>query len=128
MSVRVEISYGELIDKITILELKSRHAVDPVRRHNVVHELAQLEARRRACLPGDTRLDRLQAQLSDVNTRLWEIEDLLRDKERTKSFDGEFVELARSVYRANDLRSTIKREINELFDSSIIEEKLYQEY
>jgi hypothetical protein len=128
MSVCVEISFGELIDKITILEIKERHVVDPVRRGNVLRELTLLKERRRASLPQDPRLDDLQAQLRDVNGRLWDIEDRLREKEREEAFDPEFIDLARSVYRANDLRARIKRDINELFASSLVEEKLYKEY
>ena len=128
MSVCVEISYGELIDKITILEIKERHVVDPVGRGNVVRELTLLKERRRASLPQDPRLDDLHAQLRDVNGRLWDIEDCLREKEREQAFDPEFIDLARSVYRTNDLRARIKREINELFASGLVEEKLYKEY
>jgi hypothetical protein len=128
MSVCVEISYGELIDKITILEIRERHAADPLRRRNVMQELTLLKERRRTSLPEDPRLDELQARLRDVNARLWDIEDRLREKERDQAFDPEFIELARSVYRTNDLRSKIKRDVNELFESRLIEEKLYQEY
>jgi hypothetical protein len=128
MSVCVEISYGELIDKITILEIKERQVLDPERRRNVMRELTLLKERRRTSLPGDLRLDELQAQLQDVNQRLWDIEDRLREKERDKTFDPEFIDLARSVYRTNDLRARIKRDINELFASGVVEEKLYKEY
>jgi hypothetical protein len=128
MSVSVEISYGELIDKITILEIKERHVVEPAGRGNVLRELMLLADRRRACLPEDPRLDELQAELREVNQRLWDIEDRLREKERDKVFDPEFIELARSVYRTNDLRSRIKRQINEMFASKVVEEKLYEEY
>jgi hypothetical protein len=128
MSVSVEISYGELIDKITILEIKERQVAEPARRRNVMQELTLLKDRRLASLPEDPRLDELQAQLRDVNQRLWEIEDRLREKERDKAFDPEFIELARSVYRTNDVRSRIKRQINDMFASGVVEEKLYEEY
>jgi hypothetical protein len=128
MSVSVEISYGELIDKITILEIKERQVAEPARRRNVMQELTLLKDRRLASLPEDPRLDELQAALREVNQRLWEIEDRLREKERDKAFDPEFIELARSVYRTNDVRSRIKRQINEMFASGVVEEKLYEEY
>jgi hypothetical protein len=94
----------------------------------VVRELTLLKERRRASLPADLRLDELQARLREVNERLWDVEDRLREKEREKAFDPEFIELARSVYRTNDLRARIKRDINELFASGVVEEKLYKEY
>jgi hypothetical protein len=97
MSVSVEISYGELIDKITILEIKARRLADPARRRNVAVELALLEKRRREILSDSARLGALTLELRGVNERLWEIEDRIRAKERSKVFDQEFVDLARSV-------------------------------
>jgi hypothetical protein len=128
MSVSVEISYGELIDKITILEIKARRLVDPERRRNVAAELALLEKRRREVLPDSARLAALRLELRSVNEHLWEIEDRIRGKEQSKVFDQEFVDLARSVYLQNDLRAGIKRRINEALGSGIVEEKEYHRY
>jgi hypothetical protein len=128
MSVSVEISYGELIDKITILEIKARHVVDPQRRGQVAVELAQLQRRRCEELPDSARFAALQQELKEINERLWEIENRIRSKERSKTFDQEFIELARSVYRQNDLRASIKQRINEESGSGIVEQKEYQQY
>jgi Family of unknown function (DUF6165) len=128
MSVSVEISYGELIDKITILEIKARRLVDPARRRNVAVELGLLEKRRREVLPDSARLAALRLELSGVNERLWEIEDRIRTKEQSKAFDQEFIELARSVYLQNDQRARIKRRIDEELGSGLVEEKEYQRY
>jgi Family of unknown function (DUF6165) len=128
MSVSVEVSYGELIDKITILEIKARHLVDPARQRNVETELAQLRKRCREALPASARLTALTHELKAINERLWEIENRIRIKERSRTFDQEFIELARSVYLQNDLRSGVKQRINEEFGSGIVEQKEYQEY
>jgi Family of unknown function (DUF6165) len=128
MSVSVEISYGELIDKITILEIKARRLVDPARRRNVAVELALLEKRRREALPHSARLAALKLELAGINERLWDIENRIRAREQSKIFDQEFIELARSVYMQNDQRARIKRRINEEFGAGIVEEKEYQRY
>jgi len=128
MSVSVEISYGELIDRITILEIKARRLVDPERRRHVSAELAQLEKHLREALPEGARLTALKQELEAVNARLWEIENRIRAKERSRTFDREFIELARSVYLQNDLRASIKQRINEEFESGIVEQKEYQRY
>ena len=126
MSVSVEISYGELIDKITILEIKARRLGDPEGRRLVSAELAQLEARLREAFPESARLNALKQELGAVNERLWEIENRIRAKERSRTFDREFIELARSVYLQNDLRASIKRRINEELGSGIVEHKDYE--
>ena len=123
MSVSVEISYGELIDKITILEIKARHLGDPARRRLVSAELAQLEAHLREAFPESALLNALKQELGAVNERLWDIENRIRAKERSRTFDREFIELARSVYLHNDLRASIKRRINDEFGSGIVEHK-----
>ena len=128
MSVSVEISYGELIDRITILEIKTRRLADPQRRNHVAAELAQLQQRRWEKLSDSGRLAALQQELKEINERLWEIENRIRSKERSKTFDQEFIELARSVYLQNDLRASIKQRINEEFGSGIVEQKEYQRY
>ncbi|MGH6954258.1 MAG: DUF6165 family protein [Alphaproteobacteria bacterium] len=124
----VEVSPGELIDKLTILEIKCERIVDPAKLANVRAELDMLEAARRRSLPESPELDRLQAELKTVNQRLWTIEDLIRSCEREREFGHTFIELARSVYRTNDRRALVKRAINDRFGSAIVEEKSYQAY
>ena len=124
----VPVSYGELIDKITILEIKSERIGDSVKRANVCAELELLNATwsRDPASRGDIATQR--ATLRAVNGELWEIEDRIRFKEKSKAFDAEFIELARSVYIRNDERAAIKRAINEKLGSTLIEEKSYQDY
>lgn len=129
MSVAVEISFGELIDKITILEIKLERMTDLGQLSNVRTELKLLKA-----VWVDIAADKepevleLALALKGVNERLWDIEDAIRDHERKKVFDGCFIELARSVYLNNDHRAQIKHKINVLLDSSIREEKSYRRY
>lgn len=128
MSILVEVSYGELIDKITILEIKVERINDPDKVRNVSIELANLKHALATHVPPDLVIEKLADQLRSVNLHLWGVEDRLRKKENEKSFDDEFVELARSVYFTNDQRAKIKRELNELLNSGVIEEKSYQPY
>jgi len=121
----VPISVGELFDKISILELKEAAIADPARRANVMRERAALDAVRRREVAPSPELEALFAELREVNRQLWETEDGLRQRERDALFDDRFVELARSVYRDNDRRALIKRQINELTGSDIVEEKSY---
>lgn len=121
------VSWGELIDKITILEIKSARLSAPEALANVRRELAALEAAA-APLAGDAELAGLRAELAQVNGVLWDIEDRIREKEAAKDFGVEFVELARSVYRTNDRRAALKREINGLTGSELVEEKSYADY
>ncbi len=125
MPLLVPISVGELFDKISILELKERAISDPARRGNVIRERRALEAVRRREIASTPELEALYAQLVAVNRALWEVEDQLRAYERDGAFDADFVELARRVYRDNDRRATIKRQINKLTGSDIVEEKSY---
>ncbi len=127
-SVRVDVSPGELVDKITILEIKLQHMAEGAARDNVRHEYEVLEAARRDALAASGALDDLTAALKSVNERLWVIEDDIRDCERAKDFGLKFVELARAVYHTNDKRAGLKREINILLGSSLIEEKSYAKY
>ena len=127
-SVRVDVSPGELVDKITILEIKLQRMADGPARANVRHEYEVLEAARRDALAASGALDELTAALKSVNERLWAIEDDIRDCERAKDFGPKFVELARAVYFTNDKRAGLKREINVLLGSSLIEEKSYAKY
>lgn len=123
-----EISPGELIDKITILQIKREHIGDAAKLHNVLRELETLEAAHEQMLKPSADLLRLTAELKTINSRLWDIEDEIRDRERNQDFGSRFIELARSVYRSNDRRAALKRQINELLGSALIEEKAYTPY
>ena len=127
-AVSVEISPGELIDKITILEIKLERIKDAAKLGNIRTEWETLTAARDGALAKSAELDRLTAELKGINIRLWEIEDRIRDCERAKDFGETFVELARGVYRNNDRRAHIKRAINALLGSRLIEEKSYAAY
>ncbi len=126
--IKVPISPGELLDKITILRIKSQRMSDPVKVSNVRLELRALEAtwNNSDYAKIDIAAD-IDAPLR-VNERLWVIEDDIRDKERAQAFDAEFIRLARAVYFENDERAAIKRRINSVLGSSIIEEKSYRDY
>jgi hypothetical protein len=126
MPLLAPISVGELYDKIVILEIKAELIADPARRQNVLRELAALDAvRRRDVVVVPPELEAVFGELKVVNRRLWDIEDALRQHERDARFDARFVELARGVYRENDHRAALKRRINELTGSEIVEEKSY---
>ena len=128
MNVNVEISIGEFFDKVTILEIKRERIKDAEKLDNINKELDALNA----------LLDQLPfsrndvvdevGELKSINEKLWVIEDDIRDKEAAKSFDQEFIELARSVYITNDRRSDVKCDINIKLGSSFIEEKSYEQY
>ena len=124
-SVSVEVSPGELIDKITILEIKLERIDDAKKLKNVKSEWETLTAARDAAVESSDELERLSAELKQVNERLWEIEDHIRECERDQDFGDKFIELARGVYVNNDERSRLKRDINKLLGSSLIEEKSY---
>src|SRR5690606_10160619 len=126
--IRVPISPGELIDKITILQIKSERISDPTKVANVRAELALLEQVWRDSPNAATDIAAEWAALRRINEQPWDGEDRLREKERTKTFDEEFIELARSVYVTNDERAAVKRTINTKLGSKIIEEKSYAEY
>jgi tetratricopeptide (TPR) repeat protein len=127
-AIEVPVSAGELFDKITILEIKRREIADAAARQHVERELDDLERRRPSGWRENPRVQELIAGLADVNEQLWKIEDAIRECEREQRFDQQFVELARSVYQTNDRRSNIKRQINRLFDSAIVEVKSYADY
>jgi len=127
-SVSIKISPGELIDKITILEIKLERIKDSSKLENVKREYEILTATGNGVLETSSQLVGLSAELKTVNERLWEIEDDIRQYERDKDFSEKFIELARSVYVVNDERSRLKREINDLLGSSLIEEKSYAAY
>ena len=128
MSIMAPISAGELVDKITILRVKAARIGDPAKEANVRKELALLEGIAAGALPATPEIDRLTAELAEVNGALWEIEDGKRDCERRRDFGERFVELARSVYVENDRRAAIKRAINGAVGSEIVEEKSYRAY
>jgi hypothetical protein len=127
-TILVEIAPGELVDKITILEIKAHEIKDQSKLANVRRELEILSAARDQAMPASRELDDLTAQLKQVNQTLWDIEDAIRLCEKAKDFGPKFIELARSVYHQNDRRAALKRQINELLGSRIIEEKAYQPY
>ena len=123
--INVPISVGELIDKITILEIK-KDKLKNVKLKNILKELSFL----RAVLEKNSIFipDEIFFQLKSINLKLWDIEDKIRIKEKNKEFDNEFIKLARSVYLNNDRRSETKKELNIMFNSEIIEEKSYEKY
>ena len=127
-NIHVPVSPGEVLDKITILEIKSERMSDPEKVANVRVELELLQETWASSVEEDSVIVDLHAQLKEINEALWEIEDGIRDKERAKEFDERFVELARSVYFTNDRRSQVKKDLNLHLGSEIIEEKSYQDY
>ncbi|MEO7064047.1 MAG: DUF6165 family protein [Dokdonella sp.] len=127
-TIQTPVSYGEVIDKITILEIKSERIGDPAKRANVGVELGMLNAIWGGNSVSHTDISAERAQLRAVNEALWDIEDHIRVKEKAKAFDAEFIELARSVYIRNDERAAVKRAINEKLGSTLVEEKSYQDY
>ncbi len=127
-SVTVEIAPGELIDKITILEIKMQRITDEAKLQNVRTEWTVLTKSRDANLPRSAGLEALTTELKKVNEKLWIIEDDIRNYERQKDFSDEFIRLARAVYINNDDRARLKRSINELLGSTLIEEKSYATY
>ena len=126
--LQVEVSAGELIDKITILEIKAERIADPEKLTNVHRELRSLTATREKALDTSPELDEFTAELRRINERLWQIEDDIRDCERNGDFGERFIDLARAVYRTNDRRAAAKRRINELLGSELVEEKDYADY
>ena len=128
MQLQVPVSVGEVLDKITILQIKLAHISDANKRVNIQNELDALLP----LVAGDgfttDEMQGLMAELKSVNEALWDIEDDIREKEAAKSFDAEFIKLARAVYVTNDKRAEIKKQINLLTGSALIEEKSYESY
>jgi len=124
----VPISPGELLDKITILRIKSARIGDQAKLANVRRELKLLETQWHGALPEGVDVASEEGALEAVNGKLWEVEDLLRDLEAEKRFDARFIELARAVYINNDERAAIKKQINLKLGSALIEEKSYRPY
>ncbi len=126
--IQAPVSFGELLDKIAILQIKSERMNDEAKLANVRNELSALESTWMAHPAASQGIVELRAQLKTVNERLWVIEDDIRLKEKAQEFDAEFIKLARSVYFENDVRAKIKKDINLALGSSYVEEKSYQDY
>ena len=128
MSIKIQISPGELIDKFTILDIKLNRIKEQEKTQNIRKEHKILKRQIEKNLPKSKRLSALISKLKTINKTLWDIEDQIRVCERKQDFEKKFIKLARSVYQKNDLRSSYKREINTLLGSEIIEEKSYESY
>jgi hypothetical protein len=126
--IRVPVSPGELLDKITILRIKSQRMADPKKLANVRRELEALEETWRSSPYSAVDIEDDVSALLEVNERLWTIEDDIRDKERAGAFDADFIRLARAVYIENDERAAIKQRLNLKLGSTLVEEKSYAEY
>ena len=126
--IQVPISPGELLDKITILEIKSERMTDPEKLDNVRRELSLLNETWQGRVRENDTVLRIHASLKRINEALWEIEDDIRAKEKVREFDDRFIELARSVYFTNDKRAAAKKELNVHLGSDIVEKKSYQDY
>ncbi len=128
MTIKAEVSFGEFLDKVTILEIKSERIKDANKLVNVNNELKLLRDHWQQHPKSKIDISDEVKQLKAINEKLWEIEDNIREKERSKTFDQGFIELARSVYFSNDERARIKHVINEKLGSELIEEKSYEDY
>jgi hypothetical protein len=124
-AIETPTAIGELIDKITILEIKVERFADPAKTKNARAELDLLTERRDREIPPSGGLAKLAAELKAVNERIWQLEDDIRDCERRGDFGSNFVKVARQIYKTNDQRAAVKRRINLEFDSAILEEKSY---
>jgi hypothetical protein len=126
-NMNIEVSHGEIVDKLTILQIKKENITDPIKLDNIVKEYDYLLS----IVENDLNISTLSPEyleLLSINKELWVIEDDIRDKERIKEFDEDFIKLARSVYYTNDVRAKIKKEINLKYSSGFVEEKSYQSY
>jgi hypothetical protein len=128
MLVQVPVSWGEMLDKITILEIKSEQIKDAGKLMNIRRELEELCRTRDELIVMPDEVKAMVAELKHINQKLWVVEDDLRDCERKKDFGARFVELARAVYYTNDERAAVKREINDALGSALVEEKSYAAY
>jgi len=128
MTISVPVSWGELVDKITILEIKMDRILDEQKRANISRELKSLQAVFEKNCPEQERVGELKSDLRKVNEQLWVIEDDIRRCEKEKDFSQRFIDLARAVYINNDSRAALKREINTILDSELFEEKSYEDY
>jgi len=128
MTIKATISYGEFLDKLTILEIKSERITDKVKLKNITNELTLVQQLWKDCAASKIDITSELTALKAVNEKLWGIEDAIRDNERKQKFDQSFIDLARSVYFENDDRANIKREINIKLGSELVEEKSYSDY
>lgn len=126
--ILIPISPGELLDKITILQIKAERIADPAKVANVEAELDRLSKVWSEAVEVDAEITALATELKSVNEALWEIEDDIRDEERGRRFGERFIELARAVYVTNDERANAKKKVNLHLNSTIVEEKSYQDY
>ena len=126
--IEIPVSFGELLDKISILQIKQERIADAGKLRNIEDELSALEGRWRAAAVDHGSVGSACLALREVNVRLWEIEDRIRLKEGAASFDAEFIALARAVYFENDERARLKRVINDALGSRLVEEKSYASY
>ena len=128
MSIQVEVSLGEFLDKLTILQIKADRITDPVKLKNVNNELDALLKTWGQSPFSKSDIDKELEELRSLNEKLWDIEDDIREEEAKKNFADKFIELARSVYVTNDQRADIKKRINQKLGSGLIEEKSYSDY
>ena len=131
--IKIPVSFGELVDKLTILELKVLYIKDNSKSAHVEHELKLLkklykESYDKGDLPIKNHIHKLKGKLYKINSDIWKLEDNIRKKEKLQEFDGHFIFYARNIYKVNDKRAHLKRQLNNLVNSEIIEEKFYQEY
>ncbi|MFT4818999.1 MAG: hypothetical protein ACI97Y_000693 [Pseudomonadales bacterium] len=126
--IKVPVSFGEVLDKITILEIKSERIKDDAKLKNVKLELNELNATWTDAVSDQSAIAQLRQQLKAVNEELWVIEDDIRDQEADQNFGARFIELARAVYVTNDKRASLKKDINLALGSRFVEEKSYQDY
>ena len=127
-TVKVDISAGELIDKLTILQIKAERIGDPSKLNNVQIALRHFSEIRDTALSPSDKLTRLEIRLKALNKKLWDTEDEIRNCEAAKDFGPRFIELARSIYQTNDKRANVKKQIDELFGSTLTDEKSYTDY
>ena len=126
--ILIPMSPGEILDKITILQIKAERISDPAKVANVQTELDMLNKVWNEAVDVDAEITALTTELKSINEALWEIEDDIRDEERGKRFGERFIELARAVYVTNDERANAKKKVNLHLNSNIVEEKSYQDY
>ncbi len=123
--MKIEVSHGEIVDKLTIIEIKLKNIKDESKLANLRLEYDVLDQAVQSIISKDHQL---YQELLRINMKLWDIEDRIRELEKSKDFGAEFIEVARAVYFTNDLRSEVKRKINKMTNSSLIEEKSYEDY
>ena len=126
--ISTPVSYGEVLDKITILEIKAIKIKDEQKLKNVKHELSILLQTWDKHVDQSNEMNNLKQKLKQVNQTLWDIEDNIRIKESKNEFDDEFIQIARSVYYENDKRAAVKKETNLFLGSELVEEKSYEKY